>query len=270
MPSEAHSSQSSPVAPDPSGRHLKLLSYNIQVGISTTLPRHYLTKSWKHVLRASRRFENLHRIAGVLSEFDIIGLQELDAGSHRTGYVNLTQFLAEQAGFPFWHHQLNRDMGRLAQHGSGLLSRYRPHKVEEFRLPGLLPGRGMLMARFGDNDNPLVLFIVHLALSSRSRLRQLDFVAERVQEFKHSIVMGDMNCDPHSPEMRHLFARTDLFEPAEELHTFPSWRPARSIDHILVTPSLEVTNCHVLNHTYSDHLPIAMEIALPDGVHPDR
>jgi endonuclease/exonuclease/phosphatase family metal-dependent hydrolase len=50
------------------------------------------------------------------------------------------------------------------------------------------------------------------------------------------------------------------------LHTFPRWRPARNIDHILVSPTLEVENVGVLNHPISDHLPIAMDVVLPPSV----
>lgn len=249
-----------------SGQRLRLLSYNIQVGISSVRPHHYLTKSWKNILPSPRRFENLGRIAQVLRDYDIVGLQELDAGSHRTGYVNLTQHLADQAGYPFWHHQLNRDMGRLAQHGNGLLSRFRPTQIIEYKLPGLLPGRGALAAQFGNNDQPLMVMMVHLALGRRGRMNQLAFVAEIINDYPHAVLMGDMNCAPQGQELAMLFRRTALREPLEELMTFPSWRPERSIDHILVTPSLKVEQCRVLSHALSDHLPIAMEITLPDEV----
>ena len=78
--------------------------------------------------------------------------------------------------------------------------------------------------------------------------------------------MGDMNCKLKSKEMRLLFTRTDLHEPLEEFFTFPSWRPQHHIDHILVTSGLKIQNVKALNHAYSDHLPIMMEILLPDDV----
>jgi endonuclease/exonuclease/phosphatase family metal-dependent hydrolase len=247
-------------------QRLRLLSYNIQVGVSTVRPHQYLTHSWRHVLPDSRRFDTLDSIASVLSGYDIVALQEVDAGSHRTDFVNLTKYLAEQADFPFWSHQINRDLGRLAQHCNGLLSRYRPTEVVEHRLPGIIPGRGALMARYGSAQQPLVVLLIHLALGRRARLRQLEYLAEVVNEFEHVVLMGDMNCQPGSREMEFLFTHTRLIEPCEQLCTFPSWRPNRNIDHILVTPSLDVTTCHVLNHTFSDHLPIAMEVALPEAL----
>ena len=61
-----------------------------------------------------------------------------------------------------------------------------------------------------------------------------------------------------------LIDRAGLREPTHDLHTFPSWRPIRNIDHILVSPSLRVEDVSVLNYPLSDHLPISMEISLPD------
>jgi len=250
-----------------SGLRLRLLSYNIQVGINSVRPHHYVTRSWKHVLPHSQRFRNLDRIAELLSGYDIVALQEVDAGSHRTGNINLTEYLAAQAEFSFWHHQLNRDIAGIARHANGLLSRLRPTEVTEHRLPGFIPGRGALMARYGDHHSPLVVILIHLALGQRTRLRQLDYIAEVISDYDHVVLMGDMNCEPGSPEMQLLFRRTCLREPVEGLCTFPSWRPARNIDHILVSPSLEVSQCQVLNHAISDHLPIAMEVAVPATVH---
>ena len=123
------------------------------------------------------------------------------------------------------------------------------------------------MARYGSDSNPLVVFILHLALSQRARMNQLVYIADLVNEYPHAIVMGDLNTAADSSEMMTLFRHTDLHEPLEEIHTFPSWRPQRHIDHILVTKDLAVDEIHVPSlQSYSDHLPIAMNIRLPEGL----
>jgi len=248
------------------GHRLRLLSYNIQVGINSIYPHHYLTRSWKHIFPASRRFETLDKIARLLKSYDVVGLQELDSGSHRTNYVDLTEYLANKADYPFWYHQLNRNLGRLAQHGNGLLSRIKPAEITEHKLPGMIPGRGALLVRFGHGEQSLVIIMLHLALGTRARARQLGYVADLLQEYPHAVVMGDLNCSPDTMEMQRLFRTTSLREPEEELRTFPSWKPERHIDHILVSSTLEVVNCNVLSDAHSDHLPIAMEVKLPDGL----
>ena len=225
--------------PDPkdtgvNNTRIRLLSYNIQVGIASTRYRHYLTESWKHVLPHAQIYQNLERIAHAISAFDIVALQEVDAGSLRTGFINQTEYLAKKGGFPFWYEQTNRRFGKIARHSNGLLSHFRPTEVDDHKLPGLR-GRGVMVARYGPRENPLVLLVMHMALGSKARHRQFEYVADIVNQYEHVIVMGDLNCQPESPEMRYLLNATDLCEPCHGLKTFPSWRPARTIDHILTS-----------------------------------
>jgi len=247
-------------------RRLRLLSYNIQTGIATSKYRHYLTHSWKHVLPSTQRLENLDRIARLIRSFDIVGLQEADAGSLRTGYINQTEYLALQGHFPHWTDQTNRNFGHFAQHSLGLLSRLRPSEIREEKLPGRIPGRGALVAQYGQGPDALVVIVVHLALGRRARLQQLEYLSERIRAYRHVVLMGDFNCGSNSHEMNWLRTRASLREPVHGLHTFPSWRPARNIDHILVSPTLQVESVSVLNHAISDHLPIIMDVVLPPEV----
>ena len=258
-------SEQPPVEPA-AGNRLRILSYNIQTGISTTCYRHYLTQSWKHVLPHGERFQNLDRVAELASTYDIVGLQEVDAGSLRSGFVNLTQYIAERGEFPFWYDQTNRRIGPLAQHALGVLSRFRCSEIVEHRLPGPIPGRGTLALRFGQGDNSLVMFIVHLALGRRTRLQQLSYLADLVNQHRNVVLMGDLNFPSRSREMEFLIDKTLMTEPVHGLNTFPSWRPNRNIDHILVTPTLQVGNVRVLECPVSDHLPLCMELTLPVGL----
>lgn len=174
-------------------RHIRLLTFNIQVGINTSSYRHYVTRSWQHFLPHGKRIQNLDRIATLLSNYDVIALQECDGGSLRSGYINQVQYLAEASGIPYWHQQLNRNLGPLAQHSNGLLSRYRPLDVTEHRLPGLIPGRGAIVARYGAKEDPLVLVMMHLSLSKAAQQRQLAYIQELISEYQHVVLMGDLN-----------------------------------------------------------------------------
>lgn len=245
---------------------LQVASFNIQTGISTSSYRDYFTGSWRHIWPTTKRLPNLNRIALLLKPFDLVGLQEVDGGGTRSHQIVQTQYLAEEAGFAYWYNQVNRRFGNIALHSNGLLSRFRPDFVHGYRLPGL-PGRGALLARFGkDRQHALHLCILHLALGRRARLRQIRFVSELISDCPHLILMGDLNCEPRSLELRFLTGSTQLCDPMCELKTFPSWRPRKMLDHILVTPSLGVRNVRVLDFACSDHLPIAMEIQLPDSL----
>jgi endonuclease/exonuclease/phosphatase family metal-dependent hydrolase len=196
----------------------------------------------------------------------LVALQEVDVGSLRSGFVNQLEFIAEQGGFPFWYHQVNRRVGRIAQSSNCLLSRFQAREVDDHKLPGLIPGRGAMLFRFGSAEHPLILVALHLSLSRRSRIQQLDYVSELVLGYEHVILMGDLNCQLSRLYRDSSLADTVLRPVGPEVNTFPSWRPQRSLDHILVSPSLRVVNVQVLNQPISDHLPVATEIVLPPEV----
>ncbi len=252
-----------PADPEPRELRLRVLSYNVQAGIATSRYHHYLTHSWRHLVPHARRWVNMDRIAAAgLHHFDVVGLQEIDAGSLRTNYINQARYLAERAHFPYWHFQTNRAMGQLARHSNGLLSRIRPEHITDYKLPGL-PGRGALLTRFGPAQGGLLVVVVHLALSRRARHRQLAFLGELLEGRDPVVVMGDFNCSAADPEMAFFTERTGLHLPAAELHTYPSWRPSRRLDHILVSARLAVDDAWVPAWAISDHLPVAVDLRLP-------
>ena len=120
--------------------------------------------------------------------------------------------------------------------------------------------------RFGPTDNPLVLLLVHLGLGKRARLRQLDYISELINRNQHVIIMGDFNCTAQSDEIDALLSQTHLCAPVDDLPTYPSWQPVQCIDHIMVTPDIGVNDVQVLDNCTSDHLPIMVEIAVPDHI----
>lgn len=244
-------------------RHLRLLSFNIQAGADTHAYREYVTRGWRTLLPHRGKRANLAQVATLARDFDVVALQEADSHSVRSGFLHQVQTLAEHADFPYWSHQRNRALA-LAEPGNGLLTRFAPTSVIDHRLPGRIPGRGTLEVRFGEQDLALRVFIVHLALTPGSRLRQAAFIADLVGDAAHAIVLGDFNCEPDSSSIAPLFARTRL-QPAANAPSFPSWQPQRSIDQVLTTAALDVRRYEVLPLRVSDHLPVAVDVHLPDA-----
>ena len=163
---------------------LRLLTANIQAGSSTRRYSDYVTRSWSHALPAGRKRSSLDAIARLASGHDIVGLQESDPGSLRSGFTNQTHYLAQRAGFNYWSHQPNRRMGGVASSANGLLSRLEPVEVQDHALPGRIGGRGVLLARFGDGSEGLTVAVAHLSLGVSSRLSQLDFIADLPQRVR--------------------------------------------------------------------------------------
>jgi len=249
-----------------SRRKIRLLSFNIQAGTSTARYHHYVTHSWRQVLPHTQRVTNLDAIAGMVAPFDMIALQEVDSGSLRSGYINQSRYLATQSGMPFWCHQSNRKVGTVAYAGNGFLSRFQPDAVEEHRLPGVIPGRGTLLVRYGEGFTGLDIAIVHLALGKRARLQQLRFLSRELDSGRHLVVMGDFNTQADAGPVNEFLETLALRAPTRGLPTYPSWQPQRAIDHILVSEKLRVGEAEVLDVTYSDHCPVALEIEVPTGL----
>lgn len=255
MTSPAHASLAA------SPRHLRLLSCNILAGASVQRYSEYVTRSLSAVLPGRRKIDNLDQLATLLPQFDVIGLQEADAGSLRSGFLNQTRYLAEAAGMPYWSHQPNRLVAKLSHTANGLISRIAPSAVLDYPLPGR--GRGALLVRFGEGEQALAVVIAHLSLGAPTRARQLGFIAEILEDHPHAVLMGDLNTDPESAEMRQLFARTRLQPPARPTPTFPSWKPRRALDHILASPTVHLERVWTLPQAFSDHLALAAEVSLP-------
>jgi len=247
-------------------RTLRLLSFNIQAGTTTARYRHYVTHSWRQVLPHSARIENLDAISEFVSAFDMVGLQEADSGSLRSGFINQSKYIAAHAGMPFWCHQSNRKVGSVAYAGNGFLSRFEPDAVEEHRLPGVIPGRGTLLARFGSGSNGLDIAVVHLALGKRARAQQLKFLSRELDSGRHLVVMGDFNTSAGSELVRDFCETMALTAPTDGLASYPAWQPQRAIDHILLSDSLNARTARVCDAPFSDHLPIALEIDWPEGL----
>jgi len=243
------------------------MSFNIQAGTSTAHYHQYVTHSWRQILPHTQRTENLDAIATMVAPYDMVALQEADSGSLRSGFINQSRYLATHAGMPFWCHQSNRKVGSVAFAGNGFLSRFEPDEVEEFRLPGAIPGRGSLVVRFGKGNEALVVAVVHLALGKRARKQQLVFLAGQFSHCRHLVVMGDLNAPVSSRDLQDFCARLKLEAPTRELASYPAWQPQRAIDHILISKSISSHSARVVDVNYSDHCPVEVELELPSTIH---
>ena len=98
---------------------------------------------------------------------------------------------------------------------------------------------------------------------------QLDSVgmrgAELRQPLRHVVLMGDLNCTPEQLHTHDRFRASLPLHPVRPLLSYPSWQPRRALDHILLSDSLEAGEVRVLDHLFSDHLPIAVDVSLPPG-----
>jgi endonuclease/exonuclease/phosphatase family metal-dependent hydrolase len=248
---------------DPSERKntLKLLSYNIQVGIHTRQYRDYVFKAWQHLLPHSKRDHNLEQIAELIAHFDLIALQEVDGGSFRSKYTNQIHYLAKAANKSFWHQQLNRNLGHFAQHSNGVIGDIKPVNIQNHALPGV-KGRGAIAFELGEKD-PLVVVVAHLALSKQAQDFQLGYIKNIIDRYTHVVVMGDLNTDSTRILNDSPLKECGL-KASHTKATYPSWRPTKCLDQILVSEHILIHKVGVLDFALSDHLPVAIEIEIPN------
>lgn len=250
------------VQPDTGGACLRILSLNIQVGLRSAQYRHYVTEAWRNLLPSRGVRAVLDEIAQLANGYDLVALQEADAGSLRTSQLNQVAYLAERAGHGHWHAAVNRDLRPFAQHCLGCLARDPLTLLRHHPLPGWLPGRGALEVEVRrDGYLPLRVIVVHLALGRSVRSRQLDYLGALIADGSDAIVLGDLNCEPAELDA-HPTLRAAGLQALHTQATYPSWRPVRSIDHMLATAGVDVRSVSALDVQVSDHLPLAIEVGL--------
>lgn len=157
---------------------------------------------------------------------DLLGLQEV-LRLHRDGQPLLIPE-ADQAteiadGFDYQiAYAIAADYGNGLRFGNALLSRHPLLESETFALPGAESGetRSLLYARVRTPFGELPVFVTHLNWKLHHgsiRVRQVRYIAERIAELapideRHlpPVLMGDMNAEPDSDEMRYLTGRATL------------------------------------------------------------
>lgn len=244
------------------GTPLRLLSYNIHIGAQPAGYGHYLTRAWRHALPGTGMHETLDAIGDVMRGYDFVAVQEADAGSLRTRFVNQMEYLARRAGFDHVDLVVNRDLRPVARHAMGFLSRHKPVAVVKHRLPGRIPGRSVLEVDLGPEAGELSLLLTHLSLGPFDRHQQLDYISGLVKPARPTVLLGDLNCEPDILRAHQALGGSGLCVPPETPATFPSWRPKLRLDHILGSKRVAIRRLEALPSLLSDHLALAAEIAI--------
>ncbi len=151
---------------------------------------------------------------------DLLGLQEVLRLTHHgqpvlTPESDQATEIADGLGYEIAY-------ARAAEYGSGLwfgnalLSRHPILQTSTIPLPGIETGesRALLHAVVGTPHGELPVFVTHLNWKLHHgsiRLAQLQFIADRIFElapiaegFLPAVLMGDMNAEPDSDEIRYL------------------------------------------------------------------
>ena len=214
-----------------------------------------------------RTGENLERISAFLKEMnpDVAGLLEVDSGSYRTGRTNQAQTVAQQLGHyhvyrsKYAEKSITQRMPLFKQQGNAFVVRDNGHK-EKFHYFE----HGMKRLVIELETDTVTFFLIHLAIGSRLRHRQLGDLYDMLRRVDRPyIVAGDFNILWGEQEIRLFLAATGLknaHQPNQP--TFPSWKPKRHLDFILHSPGIEIQKCWIPQITHSDHLPVVCDFSV--------
>jgi len=240
---------------------MRFVLYNIRYGTGGKKINFPLSSYLRHT---GKNFERITQFLQDLNP-DVAGLVEVDAGSYRSGKSNQAEILADRLGHYHVYRSKYREGSRtrhipiLKQQGNAFVVRDNGHK-ETFHYFD----RGMKRLVIELEMEHVTFFLIHLALGSRMRHRQLGDLYDLLQTVKKPhIIAGDFNALWGEQEIRLFQAATGL----KNAHlanspTFPSWKPKRHLDFILHSPGISIERCWMPNVLFSDHLPIVCDFTV--------
>ena len=222
------------------------------------------------------RKRSLKRIARVIAHErpDVVALQEVDFNRKRSGNVEQAAEIAEILNM---HHQAPHSFREGDGHyGNAVLSRYPIHLEKHDILPHLdgTEPRSAMRVTVEHQLGEFRLLNTHLSFRRSDRPLQIDalldpaWIGEQTP-FQRTIICGDLNCAPRDKSFRKLveyLSDTQVETPGRPKTTWPTRRPFRRIDHILISPDLTAADAYIARSTRakraSDHYPVVADIRI--------
>jgi endonuclease/exonuclease/phosphatase family metal-dependent hydrolase len=101
--------------------------------------------------------------------------------------------------------------------------------------------------------------------SSSTKKEETDIILENLKtKDRPFVLLGDLNTKPADEWFRRLLEEGRLHNHHIGPFTYPTEKPYKAIDHILVSEGLRIMNYHVVDEIYiSDHLPVIGDVILP-------
>ncbi len=254
------------------------------------IPVRLVTFNTHHGVGGDGRHD-LPRLAKVLAsvDADLICLQEVDRRfGGRSEDVDQALLLSRALDMDLaWGPAIDEPRGtegERRQYGNALLSRLPVLVSDVHPLPGGGEPRSALRTMLELDGAALWVTTTHLSSGSApDRAAQAaELAALHTAPMATGVLVGDFNAEPGAPELAVLRERfTDAWELAgdrddqggwrfwrhDEGLTHPARRPHKRIDHVWVSPGVDVTRAHVLDSAgASDHLPLVVDLAVTSGV----
>ena len=227
------------------------------------------------------------RVAAVIAHLrpDIVALQELDVCRPRTGTVDQAHAIASRLGMSFHFNAALRV--EEEEYGDAILTTLPARLIRTGPLPGLprirgLETRGAVWVEVEADGVKLQVINTHLGLVPLEQRAQAscllgDQWVGHTDFADPAILLGDFNATSRYAVYRRLATRMrDVQADGDRTHpwlgtaaTFPSRMPMLRIDHMFVSPGIEVHAVQAptvaLMRAASDHLPLIDDISVAGG-----
>lgn len=192
---------------------------------------------------------------------EVVGLQEVDSMTNRSGNIDIIRLLAEQTGmYATFGYCILYDGGK---YGNGMLTREKPAAVKKINLPGATEARTALIVEL----EKYVVVNTHLSLTEEERLQSVKIITEAVSGYNKPVfLIGDLNAVPNSAPIKFLKKEWQILSNPKQ-PTSPSVNPLNTIDYIFGYTARGKTyarqKAEVVNEPIaSDHRPLFADIRL--------
>lgn len=230
-----------------------------------------------HIGKGMDKVLDLNRIAKIITDnnADIIGLQEIDKNTTRSGNINQFEELKKLTG-------MNGVFGKSidfqgGEYGIGILTKYKIIESKHFPMPeGKESERRSFIAVLVETKTGFKFWFIntHLGLVAEDRKDQIAAINDFSKQCKEPLLfVGDLNNEPDFTDaaFKMLLANFDdafmtsaegkpLQAEAQKINylTFPSDKPDRKIDYIMMRKNegWQKLDAYIPNTQASDHLPL--------------
>ncbi len=234
------------------------------------------------------KINRIKQIAQILkmNKLDIVVLNEVDFSCVWSGQVDQAMIIAQEAGYNYIVEQRNMDIAIpfiSLKFGNAILSKYPVSDINFLNYPKtstllevLFSGekKGMGCIVHLPDQSSVKVIAVHLSVKRESvRIASAKIILDLYRKSSHPIIiMGDFNTaikgfpyyyvDDRGNNTIELLTNNKLTTLPKSLPintqdlTFPSDKPDRIIDWILVSSPWKIKERKVLSSNLSDHLPV--------------
>jgi len=233
-------------------------------------PGTFVVLDWNlHYGVAAHTAVDLEQIARTIEEQgpDVVALQEVSRGWVLGGGTDMLTWLGHRLGM-----HVAFAPAADQQFGNALLSRTELTDVEVLDLPygaGPQDRSALTAVAVGPDGTPVRVTSVHLQhreSNTPTRLEQLAALEAALPADGPSVLAGDLNAEPGSPELDALdgagWVSAMDTAGAEDVLTHPSNEPTVRIDWLLGRGGVTFAEARVLADASSDHLALVTEVAL--------